>query len=76
MELILRQSEFEHLPDKSVYNNNFYKHSQLGYIIKEEYNYYEFYLVENRNIIFIGCSSDGFNKNTEYLKINFKEQYT
>lgn len=82
MKLILKQDEFEHLPEQSVYNNNYYKHKKLDYIIyedcHEDYNCCSFYLVENNSKIFIGCAQHGFgfaNSNDE-IEIDFKTQYT
>lgn len=37
MNLILNQSEFEHVSEESVYNNNYFRHKKLHYIIHEIY---------------------------------------
>lgn len=78
MELILKPSDFSHLSAISSYNNNYYKHKKIGYVIfekcNEEYNFYEFYLVENDHNIFMGGSSKGFNDTI--ISMEFKQQWT
>lgn len=80
MKLILNKSEFEYIPKGSVYNNNYYQHKKLGYCIyercDEDYNTYSFYLIENEEMIFLGCSQNGFDKNEGNIEIDFKTQYT
>jgi len=79
MNLIFNQSEFEQRTEISVYNNNYYRHKKLGYVIyeicHEDENYYEFFLLEDGKNIFIGCSMKGFD-GEEYVTIEFKEAYT
>ena len=83
MNLIFNQSEFEHKSEISVYNNNYYRHKKLNYVIyevcnelpNEDENYYKYFLIENEKSIFIGCSMNGFN-GEEYVTIEFKEHYT
>lgn len=80
MKLILQQDEFEHVASLSTYNNNYYRHKQLEYLILEEchedYNYQSFYLIEfDHQQIFLGCSQEGFGHG-EYINIDFKKEYT
>jgi len=80
MKLILNKSEFEHLAVWSTYNNNNYRHLKNNYWIfeqcDEDYNTYSFYLIENEERIFLGCSQNGFDKNEGNIEIDFKIQYT
>lgn len=80
MKLILNKKEFEHLPTHSTYNNNHYKHLKNNYWIYEEcnedYNTYTFYLIENEERIFLGCSNHGFDDKDGNIEIDFKTQYT
>ncbi len=75
----LIKSEFEHRPEISVYNNNYYRHKEFGYIIyelcHEDENYYEYFLLQDGKNIFIGSSITGFN-GKEDISLNFKEDYT
>ena len=80
MKLILNQSEFEHDVERSQYNNNYYKHKKLGYVIyencQEDYNYQEFYLIQDDGQeIFLGSSQDGFGR-ADIVTIDFKVLYT
>jgi hypothetical protein len=80
MKLILNKSEFEHLTVHSTYNNNHYRHLKNNYWIfeqcDEDYNTYCFYLIENEERIFLGCSNNGFDGNDGNIEIDFKTQYT
>ena len=79
MRLTLNSSEFDHLPDVSAYNRNYYRNKTLDYIVREvcheDNDYQEFYLVENGELVFIGSSTDGFGDGGE-IKIDFKVRYT
>lgn len=78
MDLLIDASEFEHIKEMSVYNNNYYRHKKNGYVIyekcHEDFNYYDFYLIENRKNIFLGRSQNGFD-NEKHITIEFKTEY-
>jgi hypothetical protein len=73
-------NELVHLPEKSFYNNNYYKgkksntDTELFIHCDEEYNTYDFYLCKGENKIFLG-SSQNFKLTDDYV-ISFGEQYT
>lgn len=80
MKLTIKQNEFEHIPEESSYNNNYYRHKENGVILFEEchedYDYQSFYFLENGQKIFLGDSQDGFSINDEYIVIEFKKEFT
>lgn len=67
MKITLKKSDFEHLPEKSKYNFNTYKHKELNYEIYEEcdenYNSFDFYLIEEGRQIFLGSGYDSLDEN-------------
>lgn len=69
--------EFEHLSEMSVYNNNWYKHKDTGFLINEicdEYaNEYTYHGINTHGKFFIGCSTMGMKDNP---KIDFQVYYT
>lgn len=82
MKIILKQTDFKHLTELSKYNNNFYEHKELKYIVfelcHEDYNYYSFFLMEMGLKIFIGDSMDGFSLpiDKDEIEIDFKKPHT
>lgn len=84
MKLILDPKEFEHLPDISYYNNNYYKHIETGMIVFEKCdecygtNYYTD-VTDNKKEYFLGSCScyngEGLHENS-LLEIDFKINYT
>ena len=82
MEVRLTTKDFKHLKDLSTYNSNYYKYigkeANENFIIHEKchenYDFYEYSLVENNNEIFLGCSKDNFGD--EEIIIDFKLFYT
>lgn len=78
MNLIIDTSEFEHIKEMSEYNNNYYKHKKNSFVILEECNedanYYDFYLFENQQKIFLGSSKKYFD-DEQYITIEFKTYY-
>lgn len=79
MELKLNSKEFEHIDELSTYNNNYYSHLKrdctILEICHEDYNSYEFWLIENEGRIFLGCSNHGFGDADNFV-IDFKQEYT
>jgi len=83
MELKLNSNDYEHISEKSDYNHNYYKFkgkshlypTEILEICHEDENYSEFYLIENDNKIFLGCSNDFFEED-ETITINFRVFYT
>jgi len=82
MTLTLNPNEFIQLFDISVYNNNFYRHQYLGYVINEvcheDHGFYEYFLLEDGKGIFLGCSDDSsgnFGMITPF-EIDFRTYYT
>lgn len=84
MKLILDPKEFEHLPDISFYNNNYYKNRETGTIVFEkcdecyETNYYTD-VTDNKNEYFLGSCSCSNGEGLDYnspLEIEFKIKYT
>lgn len=86
MKLIFKPKEFEHLENKSRYNNNFYKYtgqknreSQILEICHEDENFYEFYMVDfehDDELVFLGCSQDSITSEKESIEIDFRYFYT
>lgn len=83
MKLILDGKDFDHMPDISCYNNNYYKHKETGIMIFEhcdeqyEVNTYTD-VTDPKNQYFLGCSScfngEGLEHN-ERVDIEFKINY-
>ena len=65
MKITLKKSDFKHLPEKSEYNYNTYKHKELNYEIYEEcdenYDSFDFYLIEDGKQIYLGCQYDSLD---------------
>lgn len=72
-------TELEHLPEKSVYNNNYYRHKKsnadttLFVHTNEEYNTENIYVVSGDKKIFLGSCQFCDDGNME---INLGEMYT
>lgn len=66
-EIILRGSEYVHLPERSSYNHNYYQHIETGEIILEDcdeyYNSWTFYRVENNENVCLGVAEDDLTNN-------------
>ena len=62
MILTIESGNYEYLKDKSTYNHNYYKvkkgKAEIYEICHEDYDFYEYYLIENEQTIFLGCSND------------------
>lgn len=78
--LILIKKDFMHLPEKSSYNNNYYKNTKRNYEIFEEcdeaYNSFDFYLVDGKSEIYLGCTYESISEDIEskpHLEIDFKK---
>ncbi|MEK6882359.1 MAG: hypothetical protein AABY22_22255 [Nanoarchaeota archaeon] len=80
--LHLVKSEFDHIPERSTYNHNYYLNKVDDYIILEDCdelsNTYEFYLVEPHMEVLLGSSLYQLHDDsiTTTLSIDFKKQYT
>lgn len=81
--ILLVSGEFEHIQDGSYYNHNYYRHKNndkfvIYEVCNEEYNYYEFYSIEQEEKIFLGSSSCGLSMNNpeHAVEIDFKVLYT
>lgn len=80
MKITFKKSDFIHLPQKSGYHNNFYQHKELMYEIYEEcdenYESFDFYLIEQGLKIYLGSNYDSLDKNykddAEEIEIEFK----
>ena len=78
--MIININELVHLPEKSVYNHNYYKGKssnqdvELLEICHEDFNTYDFYICKGGKEIFIGSSQnfdcDGIHH------VSFGEMYT
>lgn len=72
-------TELEHLPEKSVYNNNYYRHKKantdtvLFVNTDEQYNTEDVYAVSGETKIFLGSCQFCDDENME---INLGEMYT
>ncbi len=83
MKLTLNSKDFERIKTKSSYNHNYYKYTgrEANYplviyeVCHEDYNYYSYYLVEDFNKIFLGCSYDHIH-DLAIVNIDFKTYYT
>lgn len=78
----LNADDFEHMGKESFYNNNFFKmkNTQPGYsgVILEKCDDdgdCEFYLIENGERVFLGCSKQSLTS-SQIVKIDFKFFYT
>lgn len=68
-------SKMKHLKDKSHYNYNFYTSGNMGIellqICHEEYNTYDYYLIDGDNKVFLGSAEE-----SDEQEINFMYKYT
>lgn len=77
MKLILETKDFKHLKDKSQYNYNYYisnKGLEILEICHEDYNFYEFRLIEGERWELLGSSYRSFKD--EVIEVDFREFYT
>lgn len=82
MEIRLRPKDFKHLKEKSAYNNNYYEYigkeanTKFSILEKchENYDFYEYTLIENEDEVFLGCSRDSF-EDAEVI-VDFRLFYT
>jgi|13_taG_2_1085334.scaffolds.fasta_scaffold335945_1 hypothetical protein len=69
-------SKMNHLKEESVYNRNLYSYGNMGVkllqVCDEEYNTYDYYLVDGENKVFLG-SSDG---NCDEEEVSLMYMYT
>lgn len=78
--MIIDLSQYVHVPEKSVYNHNYYKgkNDNTGVMLfvkcDEYYNTYYFYMVDGDNKIFIG-SSQNFDA-SDIHHVSLSEMYT
>jgi len=60
MKIKIDISEMKHLKEKSHYNYNFYTHGNMGLellqICDEEYETYDYYLIEGESKVFLGSA--------------------
>lgn len=77
MKLILNPSEYIHQKDKSTYNHNYYKSEafEILEICHEDYQFYEFRLINGEKWEFLGCGSNGFWENG-VVEIDFRQFYS
>ena len=75
MTIKIKLSEMKHLKEKSCYNNNYYAFGNAGVELfqhcDEEYNTYDYYLIDGESKILLG-SADGSDEE----EIDFMYQYT
>ena len=82
MHLTLNTKDFERVKELSKYNKNYYKYIgkvanynfTLLEICHENYNFFEYKLLEQDKEIFLGCSYDSMSD--EEVAIDFKLFYT
>lgn len=78
--LILRPMEFSRMVDKSVYNNNYYKHRKYEYVVLDKCDHdgdHYLYLIENNMEIFMGCcQQQGLDSPNDTINVDFKYYYT
>lgn len=77
MKLTIEKNEFTHLKEKSAYNYNYYKNVkdvEILEICHEDYNFYEYRLINGEKWELLGCSYNSLSENT--VVIDFKEFYT
>lgn len=74
MKIKINISEMTHLKEKSHYNYNYYKHGNMGLellqICDEQYETYDYYLIDGENKVFLGSAQYDENE------IDFMVQYT
>ena len=83
MKLTLNSKDFERIELKSSYNHNYYKYIgtesndpfEIYEICHEDYNFYEYFLIESPDEIFLGCSYDHIH-DLAIVNIDFKTYYT
>lgn len=65
MKITLKKTDFEHIPDKSGYNHNFYRHKELKYEIYEEcdeiYESFDFHLIDQDKKVYLGKEYDSLD---------------
>ena len=83
MKLIFNTKDFEHIPEKSKYNHNVYKHKNESFdeiceICHEDYDYYEYSLIDHNSesVTFLGCSQDSLSSEKPIIEIDFRMYYT
>ena len=80
MKITFKKSDYVHLPEKSQYNHNYYQHKQLKFEIYEEcdenYESFDFYLVENGKNVYLGHDYDSidadYNDSTNEVEFDYK----
>jgi hypothetical protein len=83
MKVQLIPSEFSHLETISKYNDNYYKAKNgnmfifVREICNENYEFFEYYLVDDKKEVFLGCSKTikGLSGN-EIVNIDFLYYHT
>lgn len=81
MKIQLLPSDFAHLDNRSTYNHNFFaaKNGNMSIIIlevcHEDYDFFEYRLVDGEKQIFMGCSENSLSDN-EIVEVDFLYYYT
>ena len=81
MKIQLPASEFVHLDNISTYNHNYFssKNGNMGItlleICHEDYDFFEYSLVDREKVIFLGCSDKSIS-DSDILEIDFLYYYT
>ena len=79
--ILIPANESVHIPEKSKYNRNYYKlnGSNLGIeileVCHEDDDFYEYFIADGIKEIFIGCSENSLDENTD-VEIDFLYYYT
>ena len=75
MRITINISLMSHNKEKSFYNNNYYSYGNMGIELlqhcQEEYDTYDYYLVEGDKKIFLGSADD-----SDEFEIDFLRMYT
>ena len=82
MQLTLKPKEFKHQPDKSEYNHNLYSiiyvdneyATDILEVCHEDWDFYEYFLVENNSKTFLGCSQNSLGGVCDVV-IDFRKYY-
>ena len=81
MKIQLLPSEFIHVDDSSTYNHNHYQskdgnmYIMVLEICNEDYDFFEYYLVDNCKEVFLGCSKNSLS-NEKIVEVDFLYYYT
>lgn len=79
MELKLYSNDFEHIKGMSNYNHNYYEnkddHTLIYEHCDENYDTYEYYLIDGENKVFLGSSREALGY-SETVNIDFRMKYT